>query len=324
MDRLPLRLYVAGTLALCLSPGCGDDSANEFPSDGASQDGGAGDSGPADGASSAGDAAQPQATRQCSTVTSGTFEFYGQPATTGLASGLSFRSDFGQNPLAGGFVGRQAVDDCRMRLDGFTTSHGLPALRVEVNPGDDPLDLGTERAELLTMQDASGNDFSTEGQSGATLFYATSYYFPASWDGTFLSGDSESWSFVNQFYGWGALAAGRRTAGGPQIYWFSGGDPGTFSDGGLISLGQWTDFVFRVDWATGGFVVYRREEGQVKFVEVLNDTSPDAQNCTYYKQGLYRGPHVNGRTDVLWIGPTSRGTSFSAVEQASFGTDEGF
>ena len=47
-------------------------------------------------------------------------------------------------------------------------------------------------------------------------------------------------------------------------------------------------------------------------------------NTTYFKQGLYRGPDVNGRTDVLWVGPTSRGPTFAAVEQASFGTSDGF
>jgi hypothetical protein len=42
-----------------------------------------------------------------------------------------------------------------------------------------------------------------------------------------------------------------------------------------------------------------------------------------YKKRLDRGPHVNGRTDVLWIGPTSRGSTFAAVEQASLGTNDG-
>jgi hypothetical protein len=41
------------------------------------------------------------------------------------------------------------------------------------------------------------------------------------------------------------------------------------------------------------------------------------------KQGHYRGGNVNGRTDVLWVGPTARGDTFSAVEQAAFGTNVG-
>src|SRR5262249_27548037 len=156
-----------------------------------------------------------------------------------------------------------------------------------------------------------------EGSSGATLYYATSYYFPTSWDGTFLTGDAASWSFVSQFAGWGGLAAGRQTATGPQLYWFD--DRGTssatvmFADGGRIALGKWTDFVFRVDWQTLGFAIYRRDEGQPKFQIVVNASDPSMSGASYYEEGLYRGTHTVGRTDVLWIGPTSRGSTFAAV-----------
>ena len=61
-----------------------------------------------------------------------------------------------------------------------------------------------------------------------------------------------------------------------------------------------------------------------KFAQVLAATSAAASGCQYYKQGLYRGPDVNGRSDVLWIGPTARGASFAAVEQAAFATGDGF
>jgi hypothetical protein len=282
-----------------------------------------GDAGPtrADGAPDGAASAPPDASRECTPVAAGTFEHYGLPPTTGLPPSVSFVSDWTQHPIAGGFDGKQAVDDCRMKPDGFATWHGKPAVRVEVDPGDDPLHLGTERAELLSMQDASGTNFDAEGASGATLYYATSYYFPSTWDGTFLQGDSNSWSFVNQFYGWTGLSAGRHHAADAQVYGF---DDHTFTDGGHVTLGRWTDFVFQIDWATGAYVVYRRDEGQTKFAAVLSASSTSTGSCQYYKQGLYRGPDVNGRTDVLWIGPTARGTSFAAVELASFGTSDGF
>lgn len=282
------------------------------------------DQGLAGDAGGGGDAGAPNATPECTPVTSGTFEHYDLPGPSGLPSGVTFLSDWSALPIAGGFDGKQAVDDCRMKPDGFTTWHGKPAVRVEVDPGDDPLNLGTERAELLSMQNAAGTNFDTEGASGLTLYYATSYYFPTSWDGTFLQGDGDSWSFVNQFYGWGGLAAGRRNATGPQLYWYSGVTDGTFSDGGHISLGSWTDFVIEVVWTTGTITIYRRDQGQPTFTQVLSASSPDAANCMYYKQGLYRGPDVNGRSDVLWIGPTARGDSFAAVEEAAFGTHAGF
>jgi hypothetical protein len=44
---------------------------------------------------------------------------------------------------------------------------------------------------------------------------------------------------------------------------------------------------------------------------------------TYMKQGLYRGGTVDGRSDVHWVGPTVRGSTFAAVEQAAFGTSAG-
>ena len=79
-----------------------------------------------------------------------------------------------------------------------------------------------------------------------------------------------------------------------------------------------------VDWGAGNYTVWRRDEGQVTFTQVLTgkkEIPPDRD--IYVKQGLYRGGNVDGRTDVLWIGPTARGTSFSAVERQAFGTNDG-
>jgi hypothetical protein len=58
----------------------------------------------------------------------------------------------------------------------------MPAVRVEVRPGDDPLALGanSERAEVLTMQNASGN--LNETAASGTEYYATSYFFRVSAD----------------------------------------------------------------------------------------------------------------------------------------------
>ena len=59
------------------------------------------------------------------------------------------------------------------------------------------------------------------------------------------------------------------------------------------------------------------------FTQVVAATFPAPPNGTYMKQGLYRGGNVNGRTDVLWVGPTARGSTFSAVERAAFNTNVG-
>jgi hypothetical protein len=117
------------------------------------------------------------------------------------------------------------------------------------------------------------------------------------------------------------LVAAQRAVGAPQRYTFNQFE---FSDGGLVSLGRWTDFIFRVDWRTGAFAIWRRDQGEQRFRLVLEGSLqvPFGQRV-YVKQGLYRGGRVEGRTDVLWIGPTARGTTFSAVELQAFGTNDG-
>jgi hypothetical protein len=89
--------------------------------------------------------------------------------------------------------------------------------------------------------------------------------------------------------------------------------------------GKWTDFVFAVNWGGGDYVVWRRDEREATFTRALSGSTPVLPGREIYvKQGLYRGGNVDGRTDVLWIGPTGRGSSFSAVEHQAFGTSNGW
>jgi hypothetical protein len=276
----------------------------------------------------------PNASKICSPVGPSQHERYRLPPMNSLPAGISFASDWTQRP-AGGWYGQQIMDSCRMQPDGFLTWHGKAAVRVEVQPNDDPIALNSnsERAETLIMQDSSGSQIK-ENKGVGTQYYATSYFFPPSWRGeelpwsAFASIDCStgsqnqcnSWSFVMQFYGWGALSAATTTAGGPQHYTFNGSP---FSDGSLIALGKWTDFVFMINWSTGAYTIWRRNEGQTTFIQALSGVTQPPSGDVYIKQGLYRGGKVNGRTDVLWIGPTARGSSFSAVEQQAFGTNIG-
>ncbi len=242
-----------------------------------------------------------------------------------LVAGVSFLTDWAANPASGGWKRTQIIDACRYHADGFTW-HGKAGARVEVDPGDDPLSLGagSERAEVLAMQDEHGTDISESTASG-DVYYATSYFFPAVWDGTFLKGNSNSWSFVMQLYPWAGLAAGRRGPGQPQVYFLiAGGVELDFASGGSILLGKWTDFVVLVRWSIGHVTLWRRDEGAAAFVkEVEGSGGAVSGSPIYAKQGLYRGGDVTGRTDVLWIGPTARGATFTAVEQAAFGTNAG-
>jgi len=84
------------------------------------------------------------------------------------------------------------------------------------------------------------------------------------------------------------------------------------------------DLVIQVNWSSAAIAIWRRNEGLTSFTQVVTGTATSAApSAVYVKQGLYRGANVNGRTDVLWVGPTARGSSFSAVEQAAFGTNGG-
>jgi len=225
------------------------------------------------------------------------------------------------------------MDSCRMQPDpSFPTWHSLPSARVEVNPHDDPLDSGGERAEVLVMQMSNGTQWNESPASG-TQWYAASYYFPVGWGCTQTPG-VEDWCACMQFhpdnYGGSLIAMGcadrSRTITGPQQIWFEGSQTWDFSDNGTIMPGKWIDLVFSIDWVTGQTVWYRRTQPETSWTQVLNivDKAMLPTVSGYFKQGLYRGPTGSiKRTDVLWIGPSARGSSFSAVEAAAFGTSNG-
>jgi hypothetical protein len=278
--------------------------------------------------------AAPNASKICPAVRLGAQAHYHLPATAALPDNISFATDWSTNPT-GGWGGEQVMDRCRIRPDGVLTWHGKPAVRVEVQPNDDPLALmaNSERAEMLIMQGPNKEPIGENTKSG-TQYYATSYYFPASWKGQQLPWSAfspvdcttqgrnrcNSWSFVWQFYGWGGLSAAQTALGGPQHYTFNGTP---LADGGLIMPDKWTDFVFVITWGTGDYVVWRRDEGQAMFTRALTGRTPIRPGRDIYvKQGLYRGGNVDGRTDILWIGPTARGSSFAAVESQAFGTKD--
>jgi hypothetical protein len=124
---------------------------------------------------------------------------------------------------------------------------------------------------------------------------------------------------------WGSLGAAATATGGPQHYWLTLGKSYQFSDGGAIALGQWTDFVMMIDWSTGAIALWRRDQAQTAFSQVVSAVEASVPTVTgvYLKQGLYRGGYVKGRSDVFWMGPTVRGGTFAAVEQLAFGTNSG-
>ncbi len=118
-------------------------------------------------------------------------------------------------------------------------------------------------------------------------------------------------------------------------------EPIAFSNGSLRP-GHWVQFVLDVVWATderGALSIYRRDEGQTGFTRVLDirgrptlqtdsNISTDPAQCSrcapdnvthYWRVGFYRSTS-NDQTNVLWLGPVVRGTSFDEVAAAAFGS----
>jgi hypothetical protein len=286
--------------------------------------------------------AAPKASRLCGSVAPGEHDVTHLPAVAKLPNGVTWMTDWAAQPETGGWYEMQAVDACRYRLDpDFKTWHGLAAARIEVDPGDDPLNLNgnSERAEGLLTQSVGGK-LMLDDRSSGTQFYAISYFFPETWDATQYpwsafapkdcgaddSNACNSWSIVLQFHlksarPWGFLYAAKVGPKAPQRYTLLFGDkPQPFSDGGPLALGKWTDFVFQIRWDANNVTAWRRDQGQKDFAKVIDEApfSPPAQPV-YLKQGLYRGGAVDGRTDVFWVGPTVRATSYAAATAAAFG-----
>jgi hypothetical protein len=124
-----------------------------------------------------------------------------------------------------------------------------------------------------------------------------------------------------QFYPWGTLSAAATDVGAAQQLYFDVN--GQRLQLGNAALATWTDLVFKIDWSSGSVTIWRRDQGQAQFVQMAGATGGAPSGNVYEKQGLYRGGTVNGRVDVLWIGPIARGSTFSAVEQAAYGTNKG-
>jgi hypothetical protein len=260
------------------------------------------------------------------------------PADTGQAS---FVSDWTRSSL-GNWRWTQIMSANRLQPDlNVRTNHGLTPARVEVRPGDNPIGATGERSEVLMMKNAT-TDSLTENPNSGTQYFALSYFFPTTWSGTEIAGNPNSWSAVFQLHGPDDLSAppsfALHVSDKFRISRLAG-DLSTqrnvvyeLSDGGAVRLGEWVDFVVKIQLDSreaGAITVWRRNQGSPSFAQVLNVTNVATLQYRggsvgehYWKQGLYRGA-VPDRTDVLWMGPMARATSFLAAEKAAFGTQAG-
>ncbi len=99
---------------------------------------------------------------------------------------------------------------------------------------------------------------------------------------------------------------------------------------GELNRGRWVQFMLDVVWSygnNGSVKVFRRDEGETAFTKVLElNNLPTLQTRSgmsegtffhYWKTGFYRSATPN-ITNVLWLGPVVRGTSFDEVADRAF------
>lgn len=223
----------------------------------------------------------------------------------------------------------QLVAQDRMQIVSDVVRNGSKALRVEVRPGDDPLGLNTERAEVLNMNGPSGTIAESEG---TTVYYGFSVRADPNWVNP--APNSGQWSIIFQLHESDTLHPGSN----PPFTFdmkgvFSIGTKGTdgvfrtinFSDNSLRK-GEWVDFIFRVKWAktkTGEVQVWRRNQDQTAFTQVALTTGistlQDGTN-SYWKQGQYRSKA--NVTSIFWLDNMTRADTYNEV-LAVFGAGGG-
>jgi len=290
----------------------------------------------------------------------------GQP--TGNADWNDFLAFWGPKPMGNTWLYNtsSAADRIRLEVDPDSPKKGMVA-RFEVRSGDHRVIHSGERSEMYTMLDGKGKKLPVTEQSGHE-FYGISVKVDPDWQapqresadkgnvkwGTFMQLHSPNafnsppaidLSLEHEFalrMNAGELikiVPDRKTGGFKQIR----NDSQYFKlTNGDLNKGHWVQFVLDVVWktdSTGSVRLYRRDENQIDFQQVLtlNDiptlqTSKyiptDLASCPscatdnivhYWRVGYYRSTSPN-QTNVLWLGPIVRGTSFDEVAKAAFGS----
>lgn len=221
------------------------------------------------------------------------------------------------------------VDDDSQQRRGMVT-------RVEVRPGDKVGGWTGERAEFAHMRD-DGNRPLHVLPTTPREYYAVSVRTAPDWRPP-QPGARGAWGTILQLHGPDHLAKPPAVALMAEdrfrLNLFTGdvARPGQrvlayeFSDG-TLKPGQWTDFLIEVGWSAspdGAIAVYRRDEGQREWTEVLyrrgiatlqyQGDAPVGPH--YWKTGYYRSE--SSMKSVLWLGPVARGRSREVVERAAF------
>jgi hypothetical protein len=257
------------------------------------------------------------------------------------AQGVTFSGDWEKGITGNGnwkYIQTVAAD--RFQRVTSPVRQGQYAARVEVRPGDDPISSSGERSEVLIMSNTAGTAIN-ENEASGTQFYAFSVRLDSAWQAPAADANG-AWAIIFQLHGPDVLAASPSVAVSVQNRFsidLHSGDldsvnkslrwksyPLTSSG---LNLGHWVDLVLQIKFAkdfTGSVTVWRRDEGQANFAQVLSlinvptlqyKSSLGGVGNHYWKHGFYRSKQTT-ITNILWLDGLTRGDTYDDVVKAAF------
>ncbi|MBP9711022.1 MAG: heparin lyase I family protein [Candidatus Pacebacteria bacterium] len=218
---------------------------------------------------------------------------------------------------AGEWSNKQVMRPDSYQIVSDVVRTGTKAARVEVRPGDNPLTWccsNTERSEVLFMTKPDGS-MVNENSSSGTQYYGFSVRLDSTWA-------ASTWATLFQLHGpdsYGTWASFELDARNDRFeVYMLGGDvtqvtsPTTYAlSNSSLNRGKWVDFIVKITYAsgpTGALTVWRRDEGQANFTQVVNaqnvptlqykSTEGTQVGAHYWKAGIYR--NAESSTSILW------------------------
>ena len=234
--------------------------------------------------------------------------------------------------------------DHRWRIDSDFVRQGKYSLRIELRPGDDSRKGPSERAEIVGMNDASGNEILINEKSG-TYYLAFSVRLAPNWKSPLASdtpSDAKHGIFL-QLHKVDSLAT-TGPAFSFQVFdsFFIRTNTGNIHNpirtdyqllNKRLNKGSWIDFVLKIKLATdssGEIMLWRRDQGKNSFALILSlkklatllyDSTSAGKKMIPFKwhTGYYRdkGSTV---TNILWLDGFTLARSGAAAQVNAFNT----
>lgn len=197
----------------------------------------------------------------------------------------------------------QSVSEDRVQVVQSPVREGQKALKVTVHQGDDPINSGNDRAELVYM--------SLE-QPNSEYFYRWSVMFPADYP------SHPKWQLFAQWHqeGLAGTPPFEMYIVGEEMRLRTGGHEGPVIWTAPLERGKWHDFVLHVKWSSDpkvGFVEMHHN-GKMALPRTATPTQLPGQ-VNYFKMGLYRSKEI-AQTASVYFDDVRMGTAMADVQDA--------